>query len=398
MWKVINKAQTASELAIFGTILVFVIGVLIRFALSFNYNQDYQMRAFKRALQLSYANQADSANRSLASVTIINDRDIPELSDQLGIMQRTPYFASATAMYNSMLFGSTRYPYYFQWCGSAPEWLDDGHPDALPVNDIYVNNERIVLSVADYAKYPCPEGEERKRQIIWSDPKWAEADPNPSGSDYWRWLRFKCEDIDPDGSPDNGLNITSADIDNDGKEETIFAAMGCQEVVCEPEDPLDHDSPEICNLVFHIAEVTVLDSQLGEIDTTINSADLRDEVEPQGFKPGYKIYARVNPGSSHQKQETYTEITNTNQVRRADFISREIQLNPAHIDYYGNQLNEPNNWHGFYWRNRDRLVPIANERCQDLNKDRTCLDVNEAKLYVRSRINVGKTRIWKTPH
>ena len=49
-----QKAQSIIELTVFGAILIFMIGVIIRQALSFSYIQNQSLKAMRKALSLSY--------------------------------------------------------------------------------------------------------------------------------------------------------------------------------------------------------------------------------------------------------------------------------------------------------------------------------------------------------
>jgi hypothetical protein len=84
------SGQTATELAIFGALLVFVLGILINYALNQNYSQELPLRAFRRAMQF-----APGSNLA-ASVTIIEDKDIPYVSGPLVIADRTGFISGAS--------------------------------------------------------------------------------------------------------------------------------------------------------------------------------------------------------------------------------------------------------------------------------------------------------------
>src|SRR3989338_50958 len=70
-----SNAQTATELAVFGAILIFAVGFLIRSAMNFNYGQQAPLQAMRLALRESFlSGQRRETSRNTASVLFIDDR------------------------------------------------------------------------------------------------------------------------------------------------------------------------------------------------------------------------------------------------------------------------------------------------------------------------------------
>src|SRR3990167_2366031 len=102
-------AQTALELAIFGAVVFFVIGLLIRQAFNSNYTQNHAFRAMRYALAESFKTShgyggivlprgpgsENSSARITASILYVEDRLTPT-TEKYGSLTRTPYVLAAT--------------------------------------------------------------------------------------------------------------------------------------------------------------------------------------------------------------------------------------------------------------------------------------------------------------
>lgn len=121
------------ELAVFGTILIFMLGVIIRQSLGFSYQQHQSLKAMRRAMLLSneYAWQ-QAASRNLASVLIVEDRLGPG-AGKYGAIDRTPYFTSASASHSNQLFQPI-----------------EGEPYNLPMFDMFINGQHFPFRTAMY--------------------------------------------------------------------------------------------------------------------------------------------------------------------------------------------------------------------------------------------------------
>ncbi len=128
-----TRAQTVSELAVFGAILIFVIGAMIRYAVNFNYNQNQQLAAMRMALKLSYqAGVADNTARKSATVIYIEDRQ--DVSPgKYASQNRTPYIVTGSGAFTNDLMLPT-------------DWMKD----SVPMMDIFVNGEPFTFSTARY--------------------------------------------------------------------------------------------------------------------------------------------------------------------------------------------------------------------------------------------------------
>ncbi len=131
------KAQTAAEVAVFGAILIFVIGLTVRHALDAGYAQNQNLKAMRLAMKMSYeaSEGRTEASRNVATVLFIEDRLTAD-SAKYGAIDRTPYMISASATHNRNLF--------------LP--VDFGDNDDLPVMDVFVNGKHFVFTTSAFKK------------------------------------------------------------------------------------------------------------------------------------------------------------------------------------------------------------------------------------------------------
>ncbi len=104
------NAQTITELAVFGAILIFILGVMIRYSLSTNYSQSQSLKTMRMAMAESFkSSEAGSSSRNFASLIFIEDRLTAEVG-KFGGLSRTPVFAASSATFSKNLYLPTDYP------------------------------------------------------------------------------------------------------------------------------------------------------------------------------------------------------------------------------------------------------------------------------------------------
>lgn len=130
--------QSAVELAVFGAVVIFVVGLVLRTGLSASHRANIDLRAFRMALQESYltamgeySGQFSSA-RNNASVLIVEDRLTIDPSKKQGTRDRSPVYAQGSGTMTINLFMSTQ----------GTDIYD------LPVFDIIINGQRFPLSIS----------------------------------------------------------------------------------------------------------------------------------------------------------------------------------------------------------------------------------------------------------
>lgn len=146
--KKIILAQAASELAIFGAILLFVIGGLIRSGFQQSMQMNQQLRAMRMALSESwrsaqgqYSGSIPSISRTSASVLVVEDRLSIDATQKYGTRDRIPFVAMGSGTLTQNMF------YSMEW----GERLD------LPVFDLFLNGQRFPFTTAAFDEYPVPQ-------------------------------------------------------------------------------------------------------------------------------------------------------------------------------------------------------------------------------------------------
>ena len=83
-----NKAQTITELASFGSLLLVVVSFLVSYGLRYNYQQDVQLRAFRMAMADAYNNV--TRPEATSTITLVEDKHIPDPRDRFGVGSVVP--------------------------------------------------------------------------------------------------------------------------------------------------------------------------------------------------------------------------------------------------------------------------------------------------------------------
>lgn len=141
MRKVNNKAQAIIEIGIFGAIVIFLIGAIIRTHLSSTQAQSHQIKAMKLALLQSfkgYSGPSPNSSHNSATVLFIEDRFSADLN-KFGAIERTPFIASGSGtMSNRLMFP-----------------IDAGEvQDNLPIMDVFINGQHFPLTTAAFVLRP----------------------------------------------------------------------------------------------------------------------------------------------------------------------------------------------------------------------------------------------------
>lgn len=132
-----SKAQAVTELAIFGLILIFVIGGILRNAADVGMTQNQMLKAMRYAMLQSLTGvRTNNKSRITASVIYLEDRLTPD-AGKVGSIERSPLLQSASAKFTNNMF--------------MP--LDWGETDNLPVSDFFINGAHFVFSTARFIVY-----------------------------------------------------------------------------------------------------------------------------------------------------------------------------------------------------------------------------------------------------
>jgi len=150
MLKKDNKiAQAAIELAVFGAILIFILGTIVRTAVGNGYAQNENFKAMRMALLASWnSSKAANMSRTSASILFVEDRLSPDLN-KYGSLDRSPNISQ----------GSGTFSFEEMYPLSQTEVASN-----LPIMDIYINGQHFPFTTAAYVanrtitRPSCPSG------------------------------------------------------------------------------------------------------------------------------------------------------------------------------------------------------------------------------------------------
>ncbi|MCK4882157.1 MAG: hypothetical protein KAS92_03945 [Candidatus Omnitrophica bacterium] len=148
-----RKAQTAIELAVFGAILIFVMGSLIRTVMGRALQQHAMLKATRMALTISQTTTASHtvAGRNMGTVLVVEDR-LTAASSKYGSVDRMPFMTQGSGTHSANLF--------------MP--IDYGYDEDLPVFDLYVNGKHFAFRVGSF-KYVYPAASCRNLAVCHAD-------------------------------------------------------------------------------------------------------------------------------------------------------------------------------------------------------------------------------------
>jgi hypothetical protein len=415
-----NKAQAAIELAVFGAVLIFILGSIVRSAVSNGYVQNQGFTSMRMAMLDSWKGtiqnkgfgHAQNVARNNASVLFVEDRLSPDFN-KYGPLDRTPYIAQGAGTFTYNLF----YP------------VDASEKAAnVPVMDVYINGQHFPFTTAiytsttltppttcaQYAVGSCLYNQCTRNQRDWSGgnklffQQIANGDPsfdssagdaafdltrNNDSTQYvptglrpyiaWQWSSVTATDAGSIGLDASSQKYPQYDIDGRLKAVVIY------------------DISSSSNSVT----VSYEDFQNGDIDTTwdFNSC---------GPKPGLQQNSQV---FSFTKQGTYMQllegklydpesgrfVRSANKKDTIDLVQRTIQLSNntgRFCDANGNVLSTVAS-DGVTSNPVEVCIPVNSpDNCfsSQYNIKSTCYDESNNKVFVRSRLEDLRGHYWFT--
>ncbi len=169
-----ERAQTASELAIFGSILIFVLGMIVNQTVGFSYAQNHYLRAMRLAMKISYLyseglvkdtngeyiDKNGSGSRNNATVLLIEDRLTVD-SGKYGAVDRAPQIINVSASHSRHFF----------------EPFEDGDEEDAAIVDVFVNGKHFPLTTGRFKRVCLAETIEKC--------KYNDDGITPNGWDEW---------------------------------------------------------------------------------------------------------------------------------------------------------------------------------------------------------------------
>ncbi len=436
-----GKGQTAIELAVFGAVLVFIIGAIVQQSMTANHFQDQQLKVLRMAmleshmfseglkgtgrvvkcggnLNLSSAEEEGDGTRSrnTASVMLIEDR-LSVGSAKYAEINRSPYVAQANATHSRNIY--------------LP--LDPGECHNLPIFDMYINGIHFPFLLSDFARHTvAPDPNDGQYYVYAKIPnhasfsaEWDTSDESfdldrdgdadvpparrglliggiPTNGNYfsWQWHKVRV-------GTESFEEIAAYDVDGDLKEETIL---------------------DVAQGSLGAPVITVVDSQEGDVDFTSTDYDALMGQPEQGVqRENMEMYTRVKRGDGGA-EGTYLlieegklfalddaggqEVRSVRRKDQIDVISRAIRLSRntgrfCSLDYRVRQPTVDGGPNPV-----EVCVPQASLCYETANIDKTCMapdpgGLNEVTgdprtvdlrkyplIYVRSRIEDRRGRKW----
>lgn len=461
--------QAATELAVFGAVLIFLIGSIVRNGVNSGQQQNVQLKAMRQALLQSYTSSTRSialdatggtvfeadgitpkylphTGRSSSSIVYFEDRLSPDIS-RYGNSDRMELAASGSGSVTNLLF----YPL---------DPAESNDPKNLPTSDYYVNGVHLPITTAAIRTIvfaapapiagrtiangwnfecvkdaggnwlPCPlfynisskagdfgvlSGDEpydlNRNDNFADDPKAGGPGKLPREQMMWHWKAENailattagmevtggggvCGSATAVDGASTGLTIDPAnnqntvfDVDNDGQEETIYDVKA---------DPLTNI----------ITQVTVMDSQEGDLDPTVWTIFGR----VPGFQRDMSILTKSRPGTYFEIREGKLYNPETGQYSRTisfrdqvEVIQRMFQLtkNTGRFCSAGGVLaaklpdNSANPIEACGSGGGGVGPAPGGSSCfsaENINK--TCMDTDSLIIYIRSRVLDKTGHLW----
>lgn len=432
-----RKAQAVTELTIFGAILIFVIGSILRNAVDSGLNQNQSLKAMRYAMLLSLQGVRNvNKSRDTASIIFIEDRLSPDAS-KTGSLERMPLLQTGSGTFSNTIL--------------MP--IDWGEDHNIPVTDLIVNGVHFTLSGARFIVYTIGINPSNPSQVSITDTtngivtnipragNWNDAIGCPifysvRPSNHSEFCPGACADGTIDMNQRFDLNrnndytddvpaanranmawqwkavlglvgnldidekkgrYPSWDIDGDRKEETIYRAFAVP-------------GTNIVQTLY------VLDYQKGDLDGSFDDLDLINAglgFQDRGLQKSVSVYTQVNDGTYLEINEgrlyvpDYAPgqefVRSTNKKNTIDVISRRFKLdndtgrfcNPVTLARLPTIGNIPGG------------VPNPVQYCLDtrlpgpscfttVTAGTNCYDVGTKNLFIRSRNLDRSGRKWVT--
>ena len=383
--------QALTELAIFGSIFLFCLAMLIQYGLEANYQQQAQMEAFRKAQKLAYHKTGPNSS---ASLILVKDKPFVDPRDQWGFAERSPVMASASVTWGTDL--SSTYVKKFNDPIDARDlpavYLEVEGVDktaAVNVKDANGNNTMGPHILQYLATAYVPKGAEAEEgkafgfytarmerracppviTVFFEDP----THNHPLNTEHREYyiVRVKKEDIkvmrieggfgddevhtnydlvmypyfrSPDGLK---RRIDMADIDGDGQLENIIAANENKELLYvdyhDPKSEKNPGTPLAGDIqIDSDAQVYPWDKVCVERDGSGNCIQWRDSTaeDRQGMVQDFDKTI-THRGSKIVKTETAGVITSHTELKATQRIIHKFRLNNGQVVEIPVEFNAP---------------------------------------------------------
>lgn len=434
------KAQTAMELAIFGAILVFVLGFIVRQGLGSGYQQNQNLKAMRMAMKNSYVYSEglvgtgeEVSSRNFGNVFLLEDRLTVD-STTFSPADRVPYMFSASASHSKNLFYTITEP-----------TEEEQH---LPIFDLYVNGQHFPIRTAGFKRI-CFEAVESScgvKGAHFPEGNYDEWIPRVPGKNWvnnclqvlggcplfylsiansfaeTRWESPQITGPDPehpnrfDLDHDGTVDVPASEQDKFSwqwypiygvNEKVRITSLGDGLIMTEDEQKnssfdIDGDFQDEqilkidkTNSFGAVMKVTVLDQQEGDIDF---SGASQTEGQRIGLLFNMKIltkakdgtYLKIDQGKLYNNNDQF--VRSVQKKDTVDIIEREFQLtkNTGRFCRDGATSPQP--------RVDGEVNPVqACNNCHTAaNIEKTCMNTTSLIVYIRTKPRDKRGRMWIT--
>ncbi len=427
-----HQGQSAIELAIFGSILIFVISLIFRQGVSGGNYMRTQMQATRYAMSKSFEMAyREKPGRNTATTMVIEDRLSGDFGNKFGSRDRVPLVVSGSGTYSNQLFYPTDKDDYNDWASSCAAGKCDN--DVLPHYDVWINGQRFSFLTANFkvVDFPLtqPAGMAQCGSNHPTDSRcWDPTCANGVGCVVLQQIvgNFKNTDYNPAGNFDihfDGTDpVAAAGVDkslilsNNGQLSFFWQWRGKQavgELSTKEGYDVDGDFYEeqiifstVDGATGRTLQAIVIDRQDGDLDLSIDGRQPNKKV---GLLKESQLFAITSNGTVYRIQEgklynlrNDQYIRNTNMNEHVDIVQRVFQLsNDTHRFCNGNIPKNNTVIPKWDADPPDNPVEACNNCFLGTNAQMTCLNTDShspdyLKLYVRSRISNKAGRTWFT--
>lgn len=183
-----RKAQALIELAIFGTVLLFVLGYMLRFGMGATYKQNIMQRSFRKAF--ARASEGGVSNRwRNVNYTVLEDKPIISTQGLLPVAERVTVGNTVSATRSMDMYGQMVY----------------GDNEHMPRTEFEINGTRYSFPSGAFVAYQeHPAMRKKQTKVNWDG----------LGA-YWEWITV-----------DTASEGDAVDVDGDGYEEIVMEKSG----------------------------------------------------------------------------------------------------------------------------------------------------------------------------
>ena len=366
--------QALTEFAVFGSLILFMLGILVSYGQQFCYQQKLDMNTYRKAYRTTAGRNVNAVYPEGyceqgygATVISLKDKPVVYPDENTGINPTFLYSSSASATWSQTLMGEQMFN-ESNIEGYLPRVIYDINGDEYTFTTGRFELIEVPRPAPVDPENPQPVEEFRIRLMKQINTPGGELNYEIGANAYWKWTEWFNVSRVIDGS--GGISVNGSafkiayddevdeynleyDIDEDGEEDVVGAisiegmderreklVVGIRVTVSNPEEVAAAQSSGMMYINpmsvadYYIDAFEVLDYGEGDIDLVYDSQDAADGVPYQGVLPDQQHILATDVNI--EKYESPTRIKVVNTVDKVETISRKMRLNrpEAHPDTY----------------------------------------------------------------